>query len=223
MKIDLHVHINRTSRCAREEPETMAKKAKEKGIEAIAVLDHHYYPNQEEITKAEKASGIKVFKGIEITIKMNGGTNDIVIISKDPPNFNYGKYHQPISEKEMPDLMKYVEETQGLMILAHPYRKNHPLYLDVSKYPPHAIEITSKNTKIENRHKIMETAKHYNIICLATSDAHKTRNIGDYYIDTDFPLSNSDNETDLANLIKTKKFTLYEKQVAPVQYMPRNY
>ena len=225
MKIDLHVHIHRTSRCARQEPEEMAEKAKEKGLDGIVILDHHYFPTVEECKRTERLTGIKIFQGIEISVKsdsnaisgVSSGGNDIVVISPVPPTFNFGQYHKPIWEDDLPKLLEYVKNTQGLSILAHPFRKDKPLSINPSGID--CIEIASKNTSWSNRKKILETAEHYGMICVSTSDAHKTRSIGHYYIDTDREVNN---EVELATEIKAKRFTLFETRVAPVLMCPRN-
>jgi predicted metal-dependent phosphoesterase TrpH len=218
MKIDLHVHINRTSKCARCEPEEMALKAKEKGLDAICILDHHYYPNNEECKKAEDISGIKVFKAIEITVKAKEGGNDIIVISHAKPDFDVGAYHQPIPESRLPQLIDFVKRSQGISILAHPFRKNKPLAINPSGID--CIEIASKNTAVENREKILETSIHYNMLCVSASDAHKTRTLGHYCIDTDYDVLN---ELELAITLKRKHFTLLATQLLPLTLKPRNY
>jgi len=213
MKIDLHVHINRTSKCARQEPEEMALKAKEKGLSGIVILDHHYYPNDEECKKAEEISGIKIFKGIEITIKTEHGSNDIVCISPNPPDFDYGAFRKPIPENRMEQLLLWLHNSKGLSILAHPFRKDKPIFIDLKKYPVNCIEIASKNTHSKNRLKILKTALNYNIVPVSTSDAHKTKSIGNHCIQLDFSVYN---ETDLAAMIIQRRFQCLEKRLAPI-------
>jgi len=96
MKIDLHVHIKRTFRCAKHTHIEMAVAAKEKGLDGVVLLDHHYFPTNEECSEAENKSGVKIFKGIEITIKSSkdaisgtrGGANDVLVIAPFDPDFN---------------------------------------------------------------------------------------------------------------------------------------
>jgi len=221
MKIDLHVHINRTSKCARCEPEEMALKAKDKGIGAICILDHHYYPTKEECKKAEDISGIKVFKAIEITVKGKEGSNDIIVISHMKPDFDVGAYHKPIPESRLPELIDFVKRSQGLSILAHPFRKNKPIAIHPSCLTGiDCVEIASRNIAIENRAKILSLSDHYGLLCVSASDAHKTRTIGHYCIETDYDVMN---ELELATTIKRKHFTLLATQLLPIPARHRNY
>jgi UbiD family decarboxylase len=69
MKIDLHVHIHRTSRCAKAEPEHMAQKALEIGLHGLVILDHNYHATKEECEATEAlVKGIKIFRGAEINV-----------------------------------------------------------------------------------------------------------------------------------------------------------
>ena len=229
MKIDLHVHINRTSRCARQEPEEAATKAKSLGIDGIVILDHHYYPTQEECHKTEQETGVKIFKGIEITVKADGsdaisgtrgGANDLVIISNQSPQCETGQYHRPITTSELPVLLEHVAKTNGLSILAHPYRRDKPLVIDLGKYHIDCVEIASRNTAVHNRDKILETAERYGMVCVADSDAHKTRHLGCFCIETDEPVND---ESELAHIVKAKKFSLLETRLASFRCLPRNF
>lgn len=221
MKIDMHVHMKRTSNCAREEPETMAKKATEKGIDGIVLLDHHYFPTEEECEKVEELyPNITIFKGTEISVIHNGGRNDITFISTDPPNCFFGAYRKPISPTDLPDLLKWIEDTNGLSILQHPYRKNKPIVIDLEKYKLDCIEVASNNTPKKHRLRIIETAKKYDMICVSTSDAHKARELGGYCISTDKRYVS--NESELADVVKSRCFSLLETRMASVQHLARN-
>ena len=221
MKIDLHVHIRRTSRCARQQPEDAAKTALQHGIEGIVILDHHYYPTLEECLLTEVNTGIKIFKGNEINIKMNGGLQDIILVSPMKPPFDTGEYHKrSLGEDGLCQIINFCKQSNSFWFIAHPFRKGHPLFIDVEKYRPDGIEIASRNTRIENREKIKTIATKYDIPCLSTSDAHKTRQLGGWCIDTDDSIQD---EIELGRAIKSKRFNLLVNRLAPLEIMPRNF
>lgn len=223
MKVDLHVHIKRTSNCAKQEPEEAALKAKELGLDGLVFLDHHYFPTLQECQKAQEMTGVKIFRGTEITVKAvdsnaicgtKGGANDIIIISSEPPDFAYGAYHQPISTNQLPALINFAKRTNALTILAHPFRKDKPLVIDLDQFPIDCIEISSSNTSLSNRAQILDVAHKYNIICVSTSDAHKPRNLGRNFIELEQDVNN---EIELATVVRERKFSLWETRLVQIQ------
>ena len=115
---------------------------------------------------------------------LNGGANDVVLISPVNPTFDCGDYHKPISGKKMPDLIQFSKDNGGLTVLAHPFRRDKPVAIDPSGID--CIEIASKSTSPKNRDKILQFAEHYGMKCVATSDAHRTRHLGNYCINLDY-------------------------------------
>jgi histidinol phosphatase-like PHP family hydrolase len=225
MLVDLHVHIKKKSRCAKHDHIEMAVKARDVGLDGVVLLDHHYYLEDKELQEAQEASGIKIFRGIELTVKVRedatcgifGGANDVVLISPVNPTFDCGDYHKPISNSKMPDLIRFAQDNDALTILAHPFRKDHPVVID--PFGLDCVEIASKNTSPENRSDIVDLAEHYGLKCVATSDAHRTRQLGNYCIDLDYDV---ENEVELSRAVKNGRFTLLERRLAPVLNCSRN-
>lgn len=212
MKIDLHVHIHRTSRCAKEEPESMAAAALARGIQGIVILDHNYQATKEDCLKAEIAApGIKIFRGIELNVV----SDDVVVISthiiEHPP-----KYKERIND--IKTLAEWVDKTNSLAILAHPFRR-HDISIDLNVFRPQAIELASRHVVKENRAKIAEVAKQYGMKCVSVSDAHKGKQLGGFCIDTDKDINN---EEELICAVKKGEFTLLESRLTPVDIYSRN-
>jgi hypothetical protein len=220
MKVDLHVHIHATSRCAKQSHIDAAITAKKHGLDAIAILDHHYYPTDLQRIEAEAASGVRVFLANEICVRMNGGKNDIVLVSEKKPDFDTGEYHKrAIGEAGMDQIMQFCKETTAFWFLAHPFRRGKPIFIDLGRYTPDAIELASRNTPVVKRQDIIKTADQYNIPCIATSDAHKTRQLGGFCIELD---EYAGTNGLLKKAIKEKRFSLLEKRLAQVIERPRN-
>lgn len=210
MKIDLHVHIHRTARCSKEEPEAMGKAALERGIDAIVILDHNYQATKEECARTEAlVPGIRVFRGIEVNV-MN---EDVVIISNEDTH-NFGlQYKEKITD--IKKLNGWVKSTNSLAILAHPYRRSDVISFDLNVFRPHAVEFTGRHVAVQNRPKIIQLAKQYGMNLISISDAHKGKQLGGFCIETRFDITE---EQGLINMVKGGEFNLLEMKLVPVEF-----
>lgn len=207
MKIDLHVHIHRTSRCAKASIEDMAKAALSLGIDGIVVLDHNYQSTEDECKKAEILfPEIKIFRGIE----MNVWDEDVVIISSKTITFA-PQYKQKF--KDISYLSKWIKDTNSLLILAHPYRRHEHISFDMDILRPHAVEIAGRHVNIKNRGKIAILSERYGMNHVSVSDAHKPKQLGGFCIKTDYSPSN---EQELIDIIKSGSYTPLESKLVPV-------
>ena len=212
MKIDLHVHIHRTSRCAKEEPEQMAKQALSCGINGLVIFDHNYQSTKEECQKTEElVKGVKLFRGIELNVC----EDDVVIISSHTIPFA-PKYKEKVTDLKM--LADWINKTDSLAILAHPFRR-HDVSFDFGIFKPHATELASRHVVRENRDKIAEMAKRFDMKVVSVSDAHKASQLGGFCINTDYDVNN---EQELIEVVKCGKFTLMEKSLVPLCVYARN-
>lgn len=208
MKIDLHVHIKRTSHCARCEIDEMAKAALNVGLDAIVVLDHNYQATLEECNRVMSViPKIKIFRGAELNLN----NDDLVLISTEPMNF-MPAYKQRFHDIEF--MNEWAKMAGNLAILAHPYRRRDSISWDLNKFCPHAIEIGSNHIVKENRLKINKLATEFKMNTVAVSDAHKTRHLGGYCIETERVVNN---EMDLCHVIKNGFYTPMERQFSPIK------
>jgi predicted metal-dependent phosphoesterase TrpH len=212
MKIDLHVHVKRTSRCAKEDIEPMAQKLKELGITGMVALDHNYQTTKEECSLAEKAvGGMRIFRGTEVNVY----DEDVVIISDQTMDF-LPPYKSSLTDLDK--LQKWVDDTDSLTILAHPFRWHDDISFDLKKFRPHAIEIASRHVNLINRFRILKVAKDNNMLLVSTSDAHKSRQLGGFCVDLD---NFASDEKNLIKEIKSGKYTLMEKVLCPIAGIER--
>ena len=210
MKIDLHVHIHRTANCSKEEPEAMAKAAVERGIQGIVILDHNYQATKEECKRTESlVHGIRVFRGIEVNV----ADEDVVIISNEDTH-NFGlKYKEKIAD--IKKLADWVEATNSLAILAHPYRRSDIISFDLNVFKPHAVEFAGRHVAVQNRPKIIQLAKQYRMNLISVSDAHKGGQLGGFCIETMYAVNN---EEDLIRDICGGMYQLLEMKLVPVEF-----
>ena len=211
MKVDLHVHVHRTSRCAREDIEPMAQKMKELGITGMVALDHNYQTTKEECSAVEKAiGGVRIYRGVEVNVC----DDDVVIVSDQTMDF-LPPYKSSLTDLDK--LQKWVTETDSLAILAHPFRW-HDISFDLNRFRPHAVEIASRHVPVINRLKILGVARKYGMLLVSTSDAHKSRQLGGFCIDLD---NFATDERGLIKEVKSGKYTLMERVLSPISGIER--
>jgi predicted metal-dependent phosphoesterase TrpH len=211
MKIDMHVHMHRTSNCAKDEPEVMAATAVKVGLKGIVLLDHNYHTSRVERESVERLiPGIKVFRGVELNVL----DDDVVIVTNAP--MNLPKYKEKVTDIKM--LADWVKETNSLAILSHPFRR-HDISFDLNVFCPQAVELASRHIVRENRAKIAEVAKQYKMKVVSVSDAHKERQLGGFCIETDYDVNT---EEELGEVVKKGDFTLMETKLVPVDTYARN-
>ena len=109
MVIDLHIHTKRLSPCSEMAPEEAALEAKKIGLDGICFTEHNKPWDHHEILKIEEKSGILIFHGIEVDT-----TEGHVLV------FGLQKNFEGITPIE--DLHQMVNEVNGFMIAAHPFR-----------------------------------------------------------------------------------------------------
>ncbi len=140
---DLHIHTHYSD--GRQSPIFMAVKAKELGLDFIAITDHHkYQPSVEAIGEAEKINlNLSLFTGEEVSVKERGGHIVALCITNSVSNQKsdaelYDREYQDILLNELKDktlvegltkekyahavwTVKKIRESGGYAVLAHPY------------------------------------------------------------------------------------------------------
>ena len=143
MLIDMHAHSSGISRCCLIDAKDVVKEALKVGIDGIVLTNHYveYYAENndylafakryiEEFNYAKKCGdevGCKVFFGIEITMEHDGFPHLLVygvepqFILDHPRIFNYSQEQ----------LYSAVKSAGGVLVQAHPYRKNINVLFDL--------------------------------------------------------------------------------------------
>ena len=83
-KWDLHIHSNASD--GKNNPTEIINKAKDSGIDVIALTDHHTVDNIDEIKRIGKEQGITVISGIEF--RTENGKKSVHIIGLFPDQYN---------------------------------------------------------------------------------------------------------------------------------------
>ena len=172
MRVDLHIHTSERSACARSRAVEQLAAARDCGLDAVAITDHHaLLPAAERSRLHALFPEILILPGIEISL--DDAYEDILVIGVDHPDLERCTW-------SWPDLHAFGHEHGGLLILAHPFRFLPKIGIDLDAYPPDAIEGYSANIQPRNHRKIRQVAARLGVPLVANSDAHYVVSIGTY-------------------------------------------
>ena len=182
MLIDLHAH-SALSRCCKIDGRCNLVVAKEFGMDGFVLTNHYdksYLINDDKIDYANRyineyyyvkkyadTIGMKCYFGIEVTMAKHNDVHMLVygveteFLLKYPDLYYY----------EQKDLYELVHKYNGILVQAHPLRKNINVLLD-PKYLD-GVELNSHTIK-EGPHteEIIEIAKTYNLLVTSGGDFH---------------------------------------------------
>jgi histidinol phosphatase-like PHP family hydrolase len=197
MKIDFHVHSSDRSDCGRVTDEEQVQAAINAGLDGFFFTDHHRFISVDKLDDLNRRfAPFRVFRGIEISCD---GEDFLVLGIADRKLESY--------DWRYADLHAFVHEHNGFIVLAHPFRFQKDLAVDCERLRPDAIEICSANTPANERSRIQEIARAWNIPTLCNSDAHSVEAIGKYFnILDDTP----ENEITLIDLLRARRFHCHE-------------
>jgi predicted metal-dependent phosphoesterase TrpH len=170
-RYDFHVHASERSACARVTEKQQITAAIQAGLTGIAFTDHHKLipPHHLEELNNHYAP-LKIFTGIEIT----ADHEDWLVYGINDPRLEQAAWTYP-------DLYQFVRSRQGLIVLAHPFRYQPSLRVDISQFLPDGIELHSRNTPVSFESQILALAQANHMHTFSNSDAHLSGDIGKYF------------------------------------------
>ena len=158
--VDFHIHTI-YSYDSLNRPKTIIKKARQKSLDAVVVLDHNTIKGGVQ-TAALNEGEVLVIPAVEI--KTDIGDIIGLFIRKE---IEATEYHTVIDQ---------IHKQGGLVMLPHPYHK-HDLKDDIYELLD-LIEINNARTTAKNNQLAEELAKQYNVAGVSGSDAHFPWEIG---------------------------------------------
>ena len=203
--IDLHTHSFPASQCSSANVDDLIIEAKRIGLDAICLTDHNYVWSANDIENLRQKHDFHVFRGNEITTDQG----DMLV---------FGMYTDVKDIINLNDLKKMVDDADGFMIAAHPFRgflvfntsqigmtvekaMQRPAYQQV-----HALEVLNgKVTKQENNFA-GKVATGMGLPATAGSDAHAVPDVGKYATCFHQVI---ENEPDLVAALKSNAFEPY--------------
>jgi hypothetical protein len=181
--LDLHTHTNLYSACSILPPEALCQTALERGLDALAITEHHYQWSRREIVRLQGAfPALKLYAGVEISC--TDGFDYVVL------GLEAGRYEpHPMPYQQLRTLID--AHPGSFCYVAHPFRHNDregPLaeraldgiemgsYNLLDRSPPDdgPIEVVRAGLRQAWRDKM-------GWIGLCNSDGHSRRMVGTFY------------------------------------------
>ena len=165
MLMDIHVHSS-LSPCSRLDPDEILRSARSSGLDGVCITDHHTMEAQKTIREGVQADGLCVVIGQEYSVP----EGDFLL---------FGPYEDLPRGLDTIQLLRYVRETGGVAVAAHPFRAGRstaPWVLE-SELCLYAEGLNGRNTLGENR-TAREWLPCFGLTPLAGSDAHSIEELG---------------------------------------------
>ena len=178
MIIDLHTHTKPMSDDSYLEPAELIQHAKQSGLDAICLTEHDWFWKREDIARLCQEHDFLVLPGVE----MNTDEGHFLVFGIE--EYSFGMHH-------IINLKRAVDEAGGVMILAHPYRRQFYQSGDideaVERYSQrsffHLVDIievfNGRGTEKQNEFS-RELCRQLNLKGTGGSDAHKLSDIPTY-------------------------------------------
>lgn len=132
MLIDLHTHTRPYSWDSYLSPDDLIERSRAAGLDGICLSEHDYLWDAEEVARLAKRHNYLVLPAIEIN------TDDGHILVYGITKYVYGMHRSA-------ELARHVEEADGAMVAAHPYRRQMPWYMDDERDYREALLRASRN------------------------------------------------------------------------------
>jgi len=199
MKIDLHVHTQERSSCGKSSEEEQIRAAMAMGLDAIVFTDHDRLAPPGRLQELNNNyAPFKVFGGIEVSI----GNEHLLVLGVHDYSLESCRWSYPA-------LHRFVRERGGFIAVAHPFRFNPDLQLDLEHFPPDALEGCSNNIAPQNNPRIWDLAERLGVPVLCNSDAHRTDTLGRYY---NLLERTPTDERELIEILKSGQYTCFSPE-----------
>lgn len=162
MKIDLHVH-SKYSYDSFLSPERIIRIAKKRRLDGVAVTDHGTIKGGVEALKINEDKNFQVIVGAEIRTEYG----DVIGLF----------LNEEIKSNKFIEVAEEIREQDGVMVLAHPFRKGIKFPPDLLKYVDLIEGFNARSPKDLNE-KAKEFARSFRMPMTAGSDAHFGFEIG---------------------------------------------
>jgi predicted metal-dependent phosphoesterase TrpH len=201
MLIDLHTHTRRYSWDSDLTPDELVDLAKRAGLDGVCITEHDFFWDHDEVRELSRRHDFLVLPGVEIN------TDDGHMLCFGLQGYVYGMHRAP-------ELATHVQRGGGVLVAAHPYRRQLPWNHDDAEEYEQSLSKAAANVaypecaaleRINGRGSAFENAfaadvcDRLGLPSTAGSDAHEARDIGRCATEFLDPVS------DLAELIAALK------------------
>jgi predicted metal-dependent phosphoesterase TrpH len=212
LKIDLHTHTRRYSRCARHSPEQLCETALACGLNALVITEHHQQWSPDEIAALQaRYPLLKLYAGVEITCTDG---HDYVVLGLEA-----GRYRpNPMS---YPRLKRLLDARPGAFaFVAHCFRFSDD-ESGLAERAIEGIEMASCNMLVRPQPSsgpatiarevlYRRWQQRMGWVALYNSDTHSVATTGTFYNLVDAPDGVPENEQALIRLLRTARIRPFE-------------
>lgn len=182
MEIDLHIHTNRYSGCSNLDPSGLLRKARDAGLDGIALTEHGIRWSDENLRELVEASGVAdllVLPGQEVACYTKRGEFQGEFLL-------FGYPRSLGSSRSLEAILEMVHGEGGVVIAAHPFKKIVSANGDgfygagfrVYDYDLDGLEVAHPSYDRESAAMAEEAMQKRNIAGIGCSDAHDLRSVG---------------------------------------------
>lgn len=174
MIIDLHCHTRPWSDDSFLEPTELIQQAKQAGLDAICLTEHECFWDKKALARLGQEHGFLILPGVEIN------TDDGHFLVFGIEEYSFGMWRTEY-------LRQIVDEAGGVMVLAHPYRRNFyrdDLQTAVERYCQKpflqlvdTIEVLNGRASARETEFSQELCRRLNLKGIGGSDAHSISDI----------------------------------------------
>lgn len=205
MLIDLHNHTSRYSEDSLLTPEELVEEAKKSGLDGIAVTEHDFFWEYDELISLGNRMDFLVIPGVEI----NTDEGHLLVFGLD--HYTFGMHKTGF-------LKNLVDQRGGAMLAAHPYRRRfRPEYENAEEYERMLVkacnnsmlsvvegaEVNNGRGSEQENAFAAEVCRRLKLKGVATSDSHRTRDVAKNATRFDRKISGLD---DLIRELKAGRF-----------------
>lgn len=175
MIIDLHTHTKPWSDDSDLQPAELIHQAKQAGLDGICLTEHDWFWDKDALVKLSQEHDFLILPGVE----MNTEEGHLLVFGIE--EYSFGMHHTEY-------LKRIVDEAGGVMILAHPYRRQ--FYTDdniqatVEQYCQEpifrlvdTIEVLNGRASAQQNKFSQELCRRLNLKGTGGSDAHSISDI----------------------------------------------
>lgn len=198
MLIDIHIHEKTYSSDSYISLQEIIDESKKIGLDGVCITDHDSNELKKEAERLSLENDFLIITGAEI-LTYEG---DLLV---------FGLEQIPSKMLSAQEIIDIANKNDGVVISAHPYRKNNRGIGDKNKYLKglSGIEAFNGNTSFNNNLKGLKLAKELKLPVLGGSDAHYLGQIGDY---ATYFYNEIRSERDFIEAIKKRNVSIVSKK-----------
>lgn len=196
--IDVHVHTNVYSGCARSTPHEMVAQAARLGLNGLVFTEHEVVWPQGDLDALQEAfPSVRLFRGVELTASDG---NDLLVYGVD----NASWYDPTMS---LVELIQAAHHLGGAVVWAHPLRWGpDTVPLGIEACGPEAMEVASGNMLSYLDGQVEALRRRLGVRGIVASDAHHWSQLGGFAARFRDPIADV---ADLVQALRGGRFDIY--------------